>query len=81
VDKDDVILMPWTTARRRLDDPVHRAFLSIWAKAASSEKIPSALREIREALRKEHRLAPSAQDDFRIEEIVKPPLGHAKDRF
>lgn len=63
-DEDDVILMPWTTAQRRLAGIRHvsMAYLS----AASDEAIPGAIEQVRAVLRERHRLRESDDDDFVI---------------
>ena len=61
-DQDDVVLVPWTTAQRRLAGItyVHNIAVS----ATSERAVPEAVRQITDLLRERHRIRPGADDDF-----------------
>jgi putative ABC transport system permease protein len=63
-DQDDLILAPYTTVQRRLAaiDYIH----GIYASAASEEKSAQAIDEVKEILRRTHKLKESAENDFRV---------------
>jgi putative ABC transport system permease protein len=67
-DQDDIVLMPYTTAGRKvigvtwLDD--------IWCSADSPDAIPEAEREITEILRERHHIQAGQDDDFNIRHPV-----------
>ncbi len=61
-DEDDVILLPYTSAMRRLTGDT--SFRSITAQAASAGIIPDIQNQIAELLRQRHRIAPGREDDF-----------------
>jgi putative ABC transport system permease protein len=63
-DSDDVILVPYTTARSRLSG---RSFIGqILATTDSERDLPAAQEEIRSILRESHRLGEAELDDFTI---------------
>lgn len=66
-DQDDVIFIPFSTAERKV---FGTQFLgSVGALFASTERqddLPAAVEQIREALRRRHRLQPDQADDFTI---------------
>jgi putative ABC transport system permease protein len=63
-DQDDLILAPYTTVQRRLAaiDYIN----GIFASAVSEEKSPKAIEEVKEILRRTHKLKESADNDFRV---------------
>jgi hypothetical protein len=69
-DEDDIILLPWTAAAKLLDTKDQGLAAFIWAKAVSTEKMPVAIREIRNALREARALETSAPDDFTVVDYV-----------
>ncbi len=64
MDQDDLILAPYTTVQRRLAaiDYIN----GIYASATSEDKSPMAMEEVKEILRRTHKLRESDEDDFRI---------------
>lgn len=64
MDQDDLILAPYTTVQRRLAaiDYIN----GIYASATSETKSAMAMAEVREILRRTHKLRESDEDDFRI---------------
>jgi putative ABC transport system permease protein len=63
-DQDDLILAPYTTVQRRLAaiDYIN----GIYASAVSEEKSTVAIEEVKEILRRTHKLKESAENDFRV---------------
>jgi putative ABC transport system permease protein len=63
--QDDVIIVPYTTAQRRLlgiTDHIH----SIDVSAVSTEEAEEAQAQIEDLLRIRHKIAPGAEDDFHV---------------
>lgn len=65
-DQDDTILVPWTTARRILQNSPFNNVNQLLVSATSLEAMPLARQEITAILRQRHHLAPSADDDFTV---------------
>lgn len=63
-DQDDVVLVPYTTARTRLSGNARIA--QILASTYSPNDIPAATDEIRTIMRESHKLATGDEDDFSI---------------
>jgi len=62
--QDDVVVVPYSTAMRRL---FNTTFLrNITASAASEDSVDAAVQEISELLRERHRLAEKDEDDFTV---------------
>ena len=59
-DQDDVVLVPYTTARDRLSGFTFIA--QILASAASAEQVPAALEEVRAIMREAHGVGPANED-------------------
>ncbi len=67
-DQDDVILVPYTTAQKRLLGIQH--INNIVISAVSAESMSSAEQEISELLRRRHKLADYDEDDFNIRNMA-----------
>jgi putative ABC transport system permease protein len=66
-DLDDFVIIPWTTAQRRM---VHINYLKdIYISAASADSIGEAKRQITELLRQRHHIAPEQPDDHNIKDF------------
>jgi putative ABC transport system permease protein len=63
IDQDDVVYVPLATAMRRLMNQTHLS--AVYAQATATDTLRSAEDEIRELLRRRHRLG-DAPDDFTI---------------
>jgi ABC-type antimicrobial peptide transport system permease subunit len=63
-DRDDVVLVPLTTAQRRLFGT--RSVGSIQVQVASEEEMPAAQEALAALMRERHRLPPTRDDDFTI---------------
>ncbi|GAB6095561.1 ABC transporter permease [Desulfatiferula olefinivorans] len=63
-DQDDVVLVPDTTALYRLSDG--KTIRSLMVSALSEDRMTEAETDIREVLRRTHRLAEGQEDDFHI---------------
>ena len=63
-DQDDVVITPYTTVQKRIlaINYIHM----IYASAASENLVSAASEEIEEILRKEHKIRPGQEDDFRV---------------
>lgn len=68
-DQDDVILMPWTTVARVIQNSPLSEVSQILISLTSMKVFDSAKDEITALLRERHRLATSAEDDFTIMDI------------
>lgn len=66
-DQDNVILMPWTTVRQRLEGSERPQYTNIaFVKAASEDKMESVAKRVEYMLRTRHRLKVGAKNDFTI---------------
>lgn len=63
-DQDDVIIAPFKTVQRKLEDSRYIRMIIISAKSA--EVIPAAAEKIRQLLRERHRLPDTEDDDFTV---------------
>jgi putative ABC transport system permease protein len=63
-DQDDVILIPWTTAQRKLVGITYLQGINV--SAASEAQVPEAQQQITELLRQRHHIRPGDNDDFFI---------------
>ncbi len=69
-DQDDVIYMPVTTAMIRLLGITNQTISLLYVQVASSNEMTSVQSAMETLLRKNHRLAASAADDFRITNLA-----------
>jgi putative ABC transport system permease protein len=65
-DQDDTLMVPWTTAQKRLLGKDYYYLDDILCSAASTEGIPSARSEIEGLLRERHRIRADGDPDFNI---------------
>jgi putative ABC transport system permease protein len=66
-DQDDVLMVPLSTARRKLLGRIRgqaRAVAAVYVKIREGEDFPEAEAQIRDLLRQRHRLRPEHDDDF-----------------
>mgnify|MGYP001595286283 FL=1 len=71
VDRDDVIVIPFTAAQRYVHGAkYHNAVEEIATATFRREDIPAAIAQIRHALRSRHLLRPDQTDDFKIQTSV-----------
>jgi putative ABC transport system permease protein len=63
-DQDDLIVVPYTTAQKRLQGITHIQGMMI--SAVSKERVAEAEEQISQILRRRHRIPPGGEDDFRI---------------
>jgi len=61
-DQDDTVLVPYTTAQRRLLGITH--LNNIMVSAVTESSVPEAVQQITELLRQRHRIRPGMDDDF-----------------
>ncbi len=64
-DQDDVVLVPYTSAMKRLAGQT--TFRFFYVQAASAEMIPEVQTQIAELLRQRHRIADGRDDDFMVQ--------------
>ncbi len=77
--RDDMIVVPYTTAQRRLIGRTDR-ISSIDVSAASAAKTAEATKQIEEILRIRHKIAPGAEDDFHVRDMSEIAEGAAESR-
>jgi len=64
MDQDDIVLVPYTSAMKRLTGAT--TFRSFSAQAASPKLLSDVQNQITDLLRQRHRIAPGADDDFLV---------------
>jgi putative ABC transport system permease protein len=77
--RDDMIVVPYTTAQRRLVGRTDR-ISSIDISAVSAAKTTEATEQIEEILRIRHKIAPGAEDDFHVRDMSEIAEGAAESR-
>ena len=65
-DQDDTVIVPWTTALRKLRGRQATWLDDILCSAVSREAVNPAIAQIMSLLRQRHRIAPGQDDDFNI---------------
>ena len=66
-DQDNIILMPWTTVRQRLEGSERPQYTNIaFVKAATEDKMESVAKRVEYMLRTRHRLKEGVKNDFTI---------------
>ena len=65
-DQDDTVMMPWTTAMKRIVGKDQTWLDDILCSARSTDAIKPAIAQLSELLRQRHHLEPGAEDDFNI---------------
>jgi putative ABC transport system permease protein len=69
-DQDDIVIVPFTTAERRLFGTAFVGMVDqIFASAVTTEAIPEASRQMQELLRERHRIGPHQEDDFTVRSL------------
>ena len=63
-DQDDVVIVPYTTAQKRLLGITH--IHSLWLSAESAEAVGPITQSVSELLRARHRIQPGDEDDFMV---------------
>jgi putative ABC transport system permease protein len=74
--RDDVIVVPYTTVMKRLSREDH--INSIDVQAVSMERTAEAKQQIEELLRIRHKIAPGAEDDFQVRNMSEIAEGAAQ---
>ncbi len=70
-DQDDTIVIPITTAQRKLSGNRFRSSVRLIMVQAESEAVmPQAEQELRDQLRQRHRLSADAEDDFTLQNLT-----------
>ncbi|MCK6554169.1 ABC transporter permease [Candidatus Binatia bacterium] len=69
-DQDDLVLMPFSTAERRvLGSQLLGTVDMIWASAVAADEIDEAIGQITDVLRQRHRIQPGEDDDFTVRSL------------
>lgn len=76
--RDDMIVIPYTTAQRRLLGIIY--IHSIDVSAVSMTRTFEAAEQIKEVLRIQHKIAPGAEDDFNVRNMAEMAEGAAESR-
>ncbi len=66
-DQDDIILMPHTTVRKRLQGSSFGEVNAIMVSAVSPDQMPTATTQIEQLLFERHGIPPGSQPDFRVQ--------------
>jgi putative ABC transport system permease protein len=66
-DKDNVVLMPYTTVRKRLQGSNFDDVNAIMVSAVSPSRMPDATNQIEQLLLERHSIAPGQPSDFRVQ--------------
>jgi putative ABC transport system permease protein len=80
-DQDDTVMMPWTTAMKRIVGKDQTWLDDILCSARSTDAIAPATAQIQELLRQRHHIEPGAEDDFNIrhpEELLQARIKTSK---
>ncbi|HUJ63701.1 MAG TPA: ABC transporter permease [Kofleriaceae bacterium] len=80
-DQDDTLMMPWTTAMKRIVGKDVTWLDDVLCSAATPDAIPAATASIQELLRERHHIQPGADDDFNIrhpEELLQARVRSAR---
>jgi putative ABC transport system permease protein len=65
-DQDDTVMMPWTTAMKRIVGKDQTWLDDILCSARSPDTIPQAIAQLSELLRQRHHIEPGTDDDFNL---------------
>jgi putative ABC transport system permease protein len=65
-DQDDVIMMPWTTAQKKLKGRGYEWLDDILCSAVSAEAVDPAVDAIKALMRQRHHIQPGGDDDFNM---------------
>ena len=80
-DQDDTIMMPWTTAMRRIVGSNQTWLDDVLCSAVSIDRVRDAGERVADLLRERHHITPGAEDDFNIrhpEELLEARLESAE---
>jgi putative ABC transport system permease protein len=70
-DQDDTILIPLTTAQKKIfGTTIPGMVRRIMVKARSAEDLPIAERQVNDLLRQRHRIGPNKEDDFTVRNLT-----------
>jgi putative ABC transport system permease protein len=69
-DQDDVVLIPYTTVQKRIQNTPYGNVQAIMASARSDKVIADAEQEIRQLLTERHRIAPGDPPDFQVQSVT-----------
>lgn len=73
-DQDDIVMLPWTTAQKKLKGRGYEWLDDILCSAVSRQAVEPAVQAVTALMRQRHHIAPNAEDDFNIrrpDEVLK----------
>jgi putative ABC transport system permease protein len=76
-DLDDLVVMPWTTAQKKLRGAFYTWLDDILCSAASLEAVDRAVASVRALMRQRHHIGPGEDEDFNIrrpDEVIKAQI-------
>jgi putative ABC transport system permease protein len=76
-DLDDLVVIPWTTAQKKLRGRFYTWLDDILCSAASLETVDQAVAEVRALMRQRHHIGPGEEEDFNIrrpDEVIKAQI-------
>jgi putative ABC transport system permease protein len=80
-DQDDTVMMPWTTAMKRIVGKDQTWLDDILCSARSADALPAAIAQLSELLRQRHHIEPGTDDDFNVrhpEELIQARIKTSK---
>jgi putative ABC transport system permease protein len=80
-DQDDVVLLPYTTAQKRLRGKGRAWLDDVLCSAVSLEAVNAAVDQVTALMRQRHRIRPGEEDDFNIrrpDELIKAEIESAR---
>ncbi|HUJ79240.1 MAG TPA: ABC transporter permease [Nitrospiria bacterium] len=80
-DQDDIVLMPWTTALKKIRGQGYTWIDDILCSAVSREAVDPAIDAVTALLRQRHHIRPGEPDDFNIrrpDEIIKAQIAQSR---
>lgn len=80
-DQDDTIMMPWTTAQKKIQGQGFTWLDDILCSAVSREAVDPAVKAVTSLIRQRHHIRPGEEDDFNIrrpDEVIKAQIQQSK---
>jgi putative ABC transport system permease protein len=80
-DQDDLIMLPWTTAQRKVLGRNYTYLDDILCSAVSNEAVNPAIDAVQALMRERHAIRPGADDDFNIrrpDEVIKAQISASR---
>jgi putative ABC transport system permease protein len=80
-DQDDIIMMPWTAAQKKLKGRGYEWLDDVLCSAVSAEAVEPAVRAISALMRQRHHISPDSDDDFnmrRPDEVINAQIAASR---